>query len=197
MTENFRNYIHKNASISSSGLAELESLVSVKEAKKGSFLLREGSICTQSFFVEEGLLRLYSIDQHGKEHILQLAPENWIITDRESTFFNAPSKYFIDAVEDSKLVLIDHHFISKLSAIDTEFMENNNRALHNHIRHLYQRINLLIGANAETRYLEFIELYPKLVLRTPQWMIASYLGITPESLSRVRKNLAEKNFKGY
>jgi CRP-like cAMP-binding protein len=67
--------------------------------------------------------------------------------------------------------------------------------LQNHIRQLQKRINLLLGASAEKRYLDFISLYPDLTLRVPQWMIASYLGITPESLSRVRKELAKRNFK--
>ncbi|MPT33677.1 MAG: Crp/Fnr family transcriptional regulator, partial [Flavobacterium sp.] len=73
----------------------------------------------------------------------------------------------------------------------------NEKALQNHIRHLQKRINLLLAATAEQRYLDFIKLYPDVTLRVPQWMIASYLGITPESLSRVRKELAKRNFKPY
>jgi len=91
--------------------------------------------------------------------------------------------------------LIESGFFEKLSEISMSFQRFNMLALNNHIRHLHKRINLLISATAEIRYLEFIKLYPDILLRVPQLMVASYLGITPESLSRVRKELAKKNFK--
>ena len=74
-------------------------------------------------------------------------------------------------------------------------MEFNNKLLHNHIRQLQNRINQLLSATAEERYLHFTKIYPDIFLRVPQLMVASYLGITPESLSRVRKELAQKNHK--
>lgn len=162
---------------------------------KGDFLLRQGEVCKHSFFVEKGLLRYYSIDNKGKEHILQFAPENWFITDRESVYFHQPSHYFIQALEDSMVVLLDEIFLLQLSKQDASFLAFNNTLLHNHIRHLQNRINLLLSATAEERYLDFVKTYPDLLLRVPQSMVASYLGITPESLSRVRKELATKNFK--
>jgi cAMP-binding proteins - catabolite gene activator and regulatory subunit of cAMP-dependent protein kinases len=163
--------------------------------QKGEFILQEGEICKHSFFVENGLLRQYSIDDKGKEHILQFAPENWFISDRESTFFNLPSNYFIQALENSTITQIDEDFIIQLSQQNKSFVEFNNKLLHNHIRHLQKRINLLLSATAEERYLAFIKIYPDILLRVPQTMVASYLGITPESLSRIRKELATKNFK--
>jgi len=77
--------------------------------------------------------------------------------------------------------------------INGKFAAFNDRLLHNHIRQLQKRLNLLLSATAEKRYLDFIHLYPNLLNRIPQWMIASYLGITPESLSRVRKELSQKS----
>lgn len=71
----------------------------------------------------------------------------------------------------------------------------NNKLLHNHIRHLQNRIKLLLSASAEERYIQFVDMYPNILLRVPQTMVASYLGIMPESLSRVRKELSQKNFK--
>ena len=162
---------------------------------KGNFLLRQGEICNHSFFVESGLLRQYSIDNKGKEHILQFAPETWFISDRESIYFNQPSDYFIQALEDSKVLQIDERFILQLAEQNKSFLAFNNKLLHNHIRHLQKRVTQLLSATAEERYLDFIKLYPDILLRVPQSMVASYLGITPESLSRVRKDLAAKNFK--
>jgi CRP-like cAMP-binding protein len=162
---------------------------------KNSFLLRQGEICKHAFFVEQGLLRQYSIDNKGKEHILQFAPEAWFLTDRESVYFNQPSDYFIQALEDSTLLQIDENIILTLAEQNKSFLAFNNKLLNNHIRFLQRRITQLLSATAEERYLDFIKIYPDILLRVPQSMVASYLGITPESLSRVRKELAGKNFK--
>lgn len=163
--------------------------------KKNEILLHEGENCSHTFFVAKGLLRAYTMDEQGKEHILQFAPENWLISDRSSVLFNEVSEQYIDAIEDSEVILIESGFFEKLSEISSDFQRFNMNALNNHIRHLQKRINLLISATAEVRYLDFVKLYPNILLRVPQLMVASYLGITPESLSRVRKELARKNFK--
>lgn len=165
------------------------------QIKKAEFLSKQGNICNQTFFVEAGLLRAYTLDAQGKEHIIQFAPEGWLISDRSSAYFNEASDFFIEAIEDSTVVFLDPEFNDRASAISANYRHYNNLALQNHIRHLQKRINLLLGATAEERYLDFIRTYPDLTLRVPQWMIASYLGITPEGLSRVRKELARKNFK--
>ena len=165
-----------------------------KTINKGDYLLEQGQICSHSFFVEEGLLRMYALNNDGKEHVVQFSPENWISGDRGSIYFNEPSNYFIDAIEETVVVFIDQPFLDQLARISPDFRTKNEFLLHNHIRHLQKRIQLLLGATAEERYLDFIQLYPNLLLRVPQWMIASYLGITAESLSRIRRDLAKKNF---
>ncbi len=163
--------------------------------EKGSILLKNGDVCKHSFFVEKGLLRSYMLDESGKEHVIQFAPENWFIVDRSSVYFNDPSESYIEAIEDTTAVFIAEDFMCHAAEVSQLFGRYNDKLLHNHIRQMQKRINLLLGATAEKRYLSFIEMYPDLLLRVPQWMIASYLGITPESLSRVRKELAHKNFK--
>lgn len=193
---NFTSFLTSNAGIEEEYLDKLLGNCKVRSVKKGEFLLRIGEHCKHSFFVEKGLLRQFSIDNKGKEHIIQFAPENWFVTDRESVYFDQPSKYFIQAIEDSKVLLLEEHFIAALARQDQAFSDFNNRLLHNHIRHLQKRINLLLSATAEERYLDFINAYPDVLLRVPQTMVASYLGITPESLSRVRKDLASKHFHG-
>lgn len=163
--------------------------------KKNEIILREGEACKNTFFVAKGLLRAYTVTEAGKEHILQFAPEEWFISDRSSSLFEDPSRQYIDAVEDTEAILIDNEFFEKMTEISVDFQKYNWIALNNRIRHLNKRINLLISASAEARYMDFIDVYPDILLRVPQWMVASYLGITPESLSRVRKELARKNFK--
>jgi len=193
----FTEYLQTKAGISNEQLLVLKDAIKSKTVQKGEVLLRQVEICNHSFFVEKGLLRSYTTDAAGKEHIIQFASESWIISDRSSIFFNEPSDFNIDAVEETTLILIYQNFINIACEISVSFRLFNDRALQNHIRHLQKRINLLLGASAEERYLDFIKLYPDMLLRVPQWMIASYLGITPESLSRVRKELAKRNFKPY
>lgn len=161
-----------------------------KNYAKGETILYKGTVCEHSFFVEKGLLRFYSIDKQGKEHIVQFAPEGWIISDRSSLYFNEASEYYIDAIEDSIVVKIDSKLFSTASNLNIEFSKMNEIKLQKHIRQMQNRINMLLGANASERYLDFMATYPNISARVPQWMIASYLGITPESLSRVRKDLA-------
>ncbi len=195
MLENYKTYLKEKAGLNGEEIQSLTATLQSKTVHKGDFLLHPGEICQHAFFVEKGLLRSFTTDENGKEHIIQFGPENWFVTDRSSTYFNEPSDFFIEAIEESKVVLIDKTFIDHASEINHGFRQNNEKALQNHIRHLQKRIALLLSATAEKRYLEFIRLYPDLTLRVPQWMIASYLGITPESLSRVRKELAKNNFK--
>lgn len=166
-----------------------------RTVSKDEVLLRQGENCKYTFFVAKGLLRAFTINQNGKEHILQFAPENWFISDRSSILFGDKSKQFIEAVEDSEVILLESETFEKLGELSPEFQKFNMFLLHNHIRHLQNRINQLLSATAEERYMDFIRMYPDILLRVPQWMVASYLGITPESLSRVRKDLAMKNFK--
>lgn len=192
---NLASFLTSNLSLDETEISSLIHNCNIRNVGKGEFLLQPLEICKHAFFVEKGLLRQYSIDEKGKEHILQFAPENWFITDRESVYFDRPSRYFIQALEDSQVVLMDEQFIQQLSQKYPSFLEFNNRLLHNHILHLQNRINLLLSADAEHRYLQFINMYPDILLRVPQTMVASYLGITPESLSRVRRDLAQRNFK--
>src|SRR5690554_601929 len=191
----FSDFLTSNIDIHPKALSQLFNQCQRKSYKKGDFLVFAGDLCKNIFFVEKGLLRQYSIDEKGKEHVLQFAPEGWLVNDRESLYYNKPSKYNIEALENTEVFILDKKIIEKLEEELPEFTTFNNELLNNHIRHLQNRINLLLSATAEERYLTFIKMYPDILLRVPQWMVASYLGIAPESLSRVRKELATRNFK--
>lgn len=190
--KNLKNYLTQKAGLTEEEYTSLLELLTVKTLLKGEFVLSPGEVCTHAFFVESGLIRSYTLDEMGKEHIIQLAPETWIVSDRSGTYFNEPAEFFVQAIEDSEVVFMDVDFLSKASELSASFRKFNDRALHAHIRQLQKRINSLLSATAEKRYLDFIQTYPDINQRVPQWMIASYLGITPESLSRVRKELVKK-----
>ena len=146
------------------------------KVKKGQILQHAGELNTKVYAVEAGLLRSYAIDEKGKEHIFAFAPEGWTIADLcEVTI---PCELFIDALEDSTVTVIDKEERKKQVAINTVVKR---------ILVLQKRVIMLMSAPALERYEYFIETYPNIVQRVPQKMIASYLGITPEALSRVRK----------
>lgn len=162
--------------------------------KKGQKLPARGHGKTDAYFVEEGLLRYFSVDERGREHILQFAPQGWFISDRLQSF-DDDKTFFIDAWEDSRVMMLTEEVINDLEENSTLYRKFNFRLMQKHIAHLQYRINELLSATAEERYLRFIDVYPDILLRVPQSMVASYLGITPESLSRVRKELAAKHHK--
>lgn len=192
---NFQQYLQKHTPINANQFEILRKNLISKSLKKGKVLLNEGEKTNVSYFVSKGLLRAYTLDLNGKEHIIQFAPEDWWIGDRNSVYFNEPAVFNIDVLEDAEVVVITKDFMEQALDICPDFGKYNIYLLHNTIRHMQNRINKLLAATAEERYLDFIKLYPDLTLRIPQMMIASYLGVTPESLSRVRKALAQKHFR--
>ncbi|KIA87983.1 Crp/Fnr family transcriptional regulator [Kaistella jeonii] len=189
------DYLSETLEIPKDAVSYCSNFYHSKKVDKNKFLLQEGEVCHETYFVEKGLLRMYSIDKNGKEHIIQFAPEKWLMSDRSSLFFNEKSHYYIEAVEDTEVILMKKDFFSQLIEIYPHTAEKNDLLLQKHIRNLQNRVNSLLADTAEERYMNFIKMYPDILLRVPQWMVASYLGITPESLSRVRKELARKNFE--
>ncbi|MFT6802106.1 MAG: CRP-like cAMP-binding protein [Salibacteraceae bacterium] len=149
------------------------------KVKKGRILQHKGDLNTRVYNVKSGLLRSYSIDHKGKEHIYMFAPENWIIADNCET--SIPCNLFIDALEDSVLLI---------SEKEQEIRNANVKSLVNRLAALQDRILGLMSSSASERYKDFLETYPTITQRVPQRMIASYLGITPEALSRVRKEIS-------
>lgn len=194
MINQFKNYLKEKIQITDEQFDSISADLKIKKFDKNEIIQYTGDISKHGFFVGKGLLRAYSIDSKGKEHILQFAPENWLISDRNN-MNNEPSVFFIDAIEATEVVLMPNDFMEQAAIKVPCLQPMHTKLLNNSIRFMQKRINMLLSATAEERYLDFIKLYPNLTLRVPQWMIASYLGITPESLSRVRKELANKHFR--
>lgn len=143
--------------------------------KKGDILQRKGDLNSKVYKVVSGLLRSYSIDEKGKEHIFMFAPENWFIGDTVPA--HVPADLFIEALEDSTLIV---------STKDLEVRPPNIQALVNRLEVLQKRVIMLMSATALERYDHFVETYPELLQRVSQRLIASYLGITPEALSKAK-----------
>jgi len=148
------------------------------KVKKGHILQRKGEISDKAFLVKSGLLKSYTIDDKGKEHIFMFGSENWIVSD--SIPFNEPSDLFIEAIEDSELEVIIKDFGREI----------DQQALFKRISVLQKRVIMFMTSSALERYEHFEETYPDIIQRVPQRMIASYLGITPEALSKVKSEKA-------
>ncbi|RTQ46762.1 Crp/Fnr family transcriptional regulator [Hymenobacter gummosus] len=171
-------------------LTAIEALFEPRQLARHEVLLRAGEVARVGAFVARGCLRSFVVDEKGKEHIVQFAPENWWISDQNSLNRQEPALFSIDAVEDADVLLFDATFFRKLSQLTPAFTEFFHRLLQNNVRTLQRRLVLTLSAPAEQRYLDFGQTYPTLARRLPQRMIASYLGVTPESLSRIRRELA-------
>lgn len=195
MLAQFKAYLQSKVALTDEQFALISDKLKIKKFEKNELILMKGEVSTHGYFVLTGLLRSYSIDSKGKTHIIQFAPSQWWLSDRNGMLFNEASEFFIDAIEPTEAILISKDYFNEAAKIVPCMHDLNHTMLNNSIRFMQKRINMLLSATAEERYLNFIKLYPNLTLRVPQWMIASYLGITPESLSRVRKDLAHKHFK--
>tara|TARA_B100000795_G_scaffold103119_1_gene76016 strand:+ start:12 stop:569 length:558 start_codon:yes stop_codon:yes gene_type:complete len=164
----------------------------IKRFNKGEIIQREGENSSTAFFVKKGLLRSYTIDDKGKEHIFMFAPESWVIADIESHQFNQPAKLFIDCIEESDVIILDRSLLIS-QELNIDQLKNNVNLLSRRVAVLQKRVIMLMSASAKERYELFLETYPKIPNRVPQRMIASYLGITPQALSTIRGEITRKN----
>jgi len=156
-----------------------DSEAKIKTIKKGEFLQREGELSTSVFYVKKGLLRSYTIDGKGKEHIFMFGSEGWIVADNVAQ--GEKGELFIDALEDSIVIRISKKDPPK----------SDTQKLIKRIGVLQKRIIMLMSSTAKDRYVLFLKTYPELPNRVPQRMIASYVGITPEALSKIRGKVAK------
>lgn len=183
----FRQYIQEKSQLSDEDLGRIEAVSQVKKLRKRQYLLQEGEVWRYNAFVTKGCVRTYTVDEKGVEHIQNFAIENWWTGDRESLLSAQPSRFNIDALEDSELILIARQPFDELCREIPAFGEMINHILEKSFIASQTRIQTFLSLTAEEKYHHFIKKYPMLSMRVPQAMIASYLGITPETLSRVRR----------
>ena len=192
MTELLKNNICKHISLSDDELTGFCGLFKSKTIRKKSFLLREGEICKFEGFVTKGLFRVFHIDNNGFEQVLYFALENWWITDMDSFTNGKSSNLYIEALEDSEVLLI--------SKKDKEFAYNNIPKIEKLFRVMTQKTHIALqrrmidnlSKTADQRYIDFITKYPQLLQRLTNLQIAAYLGISHEFLSKIRKKLSNK-----
>jgi CRP-like cAMP-binding protein len=189
MTGLIKQNIIKHIALSEEETEAFCNLFQQKLIRKKNFLLRAGEVCRFEGFVNKGLFRVYHIDQNGLEQILYFAAENWWITDIDSFTNDMPSQLYIEAIEDSEVLLI--------SKKDKEFAYTNLPKIEKLFRVMTQKTHVALqrrmidnlSKTADRRYLDFIEKYPELFQRLSNLQIAAYLGISHEFLSKIRKKI--------
>lgn len=186
MFEVFKEYVLRQAAVSDDEFAVLESYAKFKKLRKKQYLLQEGDVCRYHCFIAGGLMRTYSVDDKGNEHIIRFAMRDWWISDRESLLSGQPSKFNIDAIEESELILFSKEDMDAAMAKLPAFSNLVNNILNKSFITSQNRIHEAISYTAEEKYHNFVKRYPEFALRVPQAMIAAYLGIKPETLSRLR-----------
>ena len=161
-----------------------------KQLKKGEVVLHYGEICKQQYFVISGCLRNYSIDEYGKEHVMMFASADWWTSDMYSYVTGMPAEFIIDALMDTEVFQITKEGMEKVYEEIPKFERFFRLLFQNAIVNNSKRMNSAMSIPAEERYQAFIKQYPNIYKEIPLKYIASYLGISPEFLSKIRNKIA-------
>lgn len=181
--------ISRHVQLSDRELSLFTSILKAKNLRKRQFLLQAGEVCKYETFVVKGLLRAYSVDKSGYEHVVMFAMEDWWISDLYSFLTQTPAAQHIDALEDAEVLQIEKSDLEELYLEAPAFDRFFRVMFQNAYVANQQRIIASISQTAEEKYIAFIKKYPSLEQRVPQHQVASYLGITPETISRIRRSM--------
>jgi len=188
--EEIIEYIERSIPLSDQMTNDLRAISIVKNAEKGEFLLLENSKRKIQIFVASGCLRSFYKTENGKEHTLQFAIKNWWIGDYITLFKKEASIMSIESLSHSKVILFEHKDLENLYAKYPELAILQRQGLENRISALQKRVLSMLALTAKEKYQKFVDEYELFEKVIPNYQIASFLGITPESLSRVRKEIA-------
>src|SRR5688572_10262798 len=191
MFEQLLKSITEKVSLTDESIEALKPFFIPKKLRKRQYVLNAGDVCQHITFVEKGLLRSFTVDDKGDEHVVQFAIEGWWISDVGSFVSGKEALYNIEALEDSELLNLTKQSMEEL-LVKLPVMERFFRILmQNNIVSLQRRVIAYMSLSAEEKYLKLLEIAPDIMTRASQQHIASYMSITPETLSRVRKKVSE------
>ena len=184
---NFIQNIRKFIDLEDNSIPVLEGFIRSSIVKKNEFLLKEGQVCRSLYFVEKGCLRMFFINKKSAEQITQFAIENWWLSDYFSFIGKNPSDYYIQAVEKSEVVVIDSLMFDELLKEIPQLEKYFRILMQKAVAAAQHRSKLQYQMTKEEFYQHFVTSFPEFNQRVPQYMIASYLGLTPEYVSELRK----------
>ena len=190
-TQALIEYFNRILPLNEKEIVMVKEVFKERKVKKRQFILQEGEICKHNTYVLEGCFRMYLVDPNGKEHNLQFAVENWWIGDLGSFHSNSPSKLNVEAIENSIILQANKEDQLKLFTDYPKFNQIFRVLAENAMIGLQRRVLQNISSTAEERYLDFLERHHNFLNRISNVQIASYLGVTPEFLSAIRKKIAK------
>ena len=186
MFEIFEDYITANGHFTQEDLHLMRSLAIIKKVRRKEFLLQEGEVCKYKMFVAKGLLRAYYLKNDGTEQIMRFSAENNWMTDHDSFKNQTPSKGNIEALENTEVILWTRESMAKLFASIPALKLYMERLIENTLMATHERVFRILSSTSEEKYEDFITSFPDVFRRVPLHMVASYLGVSRETLSRIR-----------
>jgi CRP-like cAMP-binding protein len=190
--KNLINKIKNSISLSAQAEEYIYSISKEKKVSKGEVLIRGGQTVNKTFFVTQGSLRSFCVDKEGKEHTLQFAIKDWWISDFMAIYNNEPASLTVECITDATVIEFNAQKLDEIYLQFPEFEVFQRKNLERHVVSLHKRILNQLQLTALERYNLFLEQYPNIEQHVPNYHIASYLGITQQSLSRVRAEKAKK-----
>ncbi|NUO01844.1 MAG: Crp/Fnr family transcriptional regulator [Saprospiraceae bacterium] len=187
MHGDIRKNIERHISLSDAEFEHFLTFMTARKLRKRQYLVQQGDHTHYSYYVVKGCLRAFKADNSGKEHIIQFALEDWWIGDMAALTTGTPARLNIECLEDCDILQIHYEDQERLYAELPKFERFFRIIIQNSLVATQNRLLSVMSQPAYDRYLEFMERYPKVVQRVANHHIASYLGIAPESLSRLRK----------
>ncbi|WP_299220526.1 Crp/Fnr family transcriptional regulator [uncultured Aquimarina sp.] len=191
--ENILNNIKRYVSLHKEDEKQFISIVRTTKIKRRQFIVQPNFICSHQTYVLKGAFRSYFVNDEGIEHTIQFAIEDWFISDFNSYVNQSPASLFVEALEDSTVQQIAYEDVENLCYKNPKFERFFRLVAQKSFAFSQRRVLSNLGKSAEERYLEFFNLYPSIVQRVPQYTLASYLGMSPEFLSKIRKRLTTKS----
>jgi CRP-like cAMP-binding protein len=189
----FIDYLNEKGELTPEDLELVANTSVQKRVRKNQYLLEEGEVSDFVGFVVKGSFRLFRIGDDKQEHVMRFAIENWWISDFTSFISGEPSNCYIEALEDSELIRFSKKEWNELLAASPNFRQLIETLNAKNFEAHQNRIFSNISEPAEVRYEKFVQKYPTLYNRIPLYMIASFLGLTRETLSRVRKQAVKRS----
>lgn len=191
----FITYLQRIISFSEDELTDFLAAFQFKKIKKKQFIIQPDFVAKYRTFVIQGAFRSYVIDQNGVDHTIQFAIEEWWVSDYNSYIYQKPATMFVEVLEDSIVLQIDYETEQRLKQTSHKFETFFRIAAERTAAYHQRRVISALTRSAEERYNDFLETYPSVANRLPQYALASYLGMTREFLSKIRNNKVKKSVK--
>ncbi|MCH7409814.1 cyclic nucleotide-binding domain-containing protein [Belliella sp. DSM 111904] len=176
MSKNFELYLTEEVLVSISHLPMLMQTISTDTKQKNEIIVSKDQVDHHVFFVEKGLIRLFDIDEEGNEHTILIIPENQMLFNVESCYFGRPSKYFVEAIEETELILLGPKFKELANRLGNEFRNYNEFLLYTNLEKIHERINVLISLNKSDKESYFSQKYKEIIDRIPDKVKDSFMG---------------------